>query len=373
MPSPFHYIRFGVGSSYRVFNPGAIQAKEESPDASLSSLIAPNDRQKAGEVTLYVEDDIKLTDWINLNLGTHTTMFAVGDKRYFSLQPRVSSRILVGDWAVKSSYAEMRQNIHLLTNTSIGLPTDLWLPATERVRPQFSRQVALGLARSLFGDRVDFSVEGYYKTMNNIIEYKEGATFIGLDADWQDKVAIGNGRAYGVELFLHKKSGRASGWLGYTLSWSNRQFDDLNFSKRFPYRYDRRYDIGIAFNYRLSKGIDFSASWVYGTGNAISLPTATFLAETPRFGAGHSFFNLVSYYTQRNGVRMIPYHRLDISFRFYTRRGVDERFWTIGLYNAYNRRNPFYYFRDNDDLSNPVIKQISLFPLIPAISYTRSF
>ncbi len=372
VPSPFHYIRFGVGSSYRVFNPGTIQTKEESPDVSLNTLITPNDRQKAGEVTLYAEDDIKLTDWLKLNLGTHTTMFAVGDKRYFSLQPRVSSRVLVGDWAIKVSYAEMRQNIHLLTNTSIGLPTDLWLPATERVRPQFSRQVALGLGRPLFGDRVDFSVEGYYKTMNNIIEYKEGATFIGLDADWQDKIATGNGRAYGVEFFLHKKSGRASGWLGYTLSWSNRQFDELNFGKRFPYRYDRRHDIGMAFNYRLSKGIDFSATWVYGTGTSISLPAATFLAETPRFGAGSSFFNLVSYYTQRNGVRMRPYHRLDFSFRFYTRRGIDERFWTIGVYNAYNRRNPFYYFRDND-LSNPVIKQISLFPVIPAISYTRSF
>ncbi len=373
VPSPAHYIRFGAGSSYRIFNPGAIQLKEEGAGTSLNSLILPNARQEAAEFNLYAGDDVRVSDWFKINLGVHSALFSVNNKQYFSLQPRVSSRILVGDWAVKSSYAEMRQNIHLLTNTSIGLPTDLWLPATARVRPQFSRQVALGLARSFAGGLIDFSVEGYYKSMNNIIEYKEGATFIGLDADWQDRVDIGNGRAYGVEFFLHKKSGRASGWFGYTLSWSDRQFDKLNFGKRFAYRYDRRHDIGIAFNYRLSRAIDFSTTWVYGTGSAISLPAATFPAEKPQYNGAFRFFGEASHYTQRNGVRMGSYHRLDFSFRFYTRRGIDENFWTLGLYNAYHRQNPFYYFRDNDNSGNPVIKQVSLFPLIPAISYTRSF
>jgi hypothetical protein len=373
VPSPFHYIRFGVAANYRTFNPGAIQFKAEGGDNPVDNLILPSQQQEAFEINAYGEDDVKLNDWIKLNLGLHAVLFAVGSEEYASIQPRFSGRVLLEDWAVKASYAEMRQHIHLLTNSGIGLPTDLWLPATARVRPQLSRQFALGLSRSLLDNRVDLSLEAYYKTMDNLITYKEGASFIGIDRDWQNKVEIGSGRSYGLELFLHKKTGRASGWLGYTLSWSDRLFDNLNSGKRYPYRYDRRHDVGIVFTYRLSDGIDFSSTWVYGTGNSISLPAATFQVERPQIGSLWRWYDEASYYPQRNGVRMGAYHRLDLGFRFYTRRGDSERFWSIGLYNAYSRRNPFYYFRDEDEQGRRTIKQVSLFPLIPAVSYTRSF
>ena len=289
IPSPFHYIRFGLSVNHRSFNPGAIQQKNQSDDVDRDELITPNQRQKAIELTGYMEDDWKLNDWLKVNLGDHSTLFIVDDTQYFSLQPRLALRALIGDWAFKTSYAEMRQNIHLLTNAGVGMPTDLWLPATKKVQPQKSRQVALGVSRELLNGAVELSMEGYFKKMDNLIAYQEGASFLGFDKDWQNKIEIGKGRSYGAEFFLHKKAGRTNGWIGYTLSWSNREFEKLNFGRSFPYRFDRRHDIAVAFTHRLSDGIDFSGAWVYGTGNSISLPTATFPVSKPQMPIDPSY------------------------------------------------------------------------------------
>ncbi len=369
-PNPNHNIKFGGGATTHTFSPGAAHFKTSATDASgLDTLVTPTQRQDAIEASLFAEDDLKLTEEIKINAGIHTSMFSTNGRTYKSVQPRLSARLMLNDWAFKCSYATMSQYIHLLSNVGIGLPTDLWVPATDRVKPQESKQFAFGLAQSLKNNEYEVSLESYYKTMDNLIEYKNGADFLGLDTDWQDKIEAGSGRSYGLELFLQKKHGLLTGWLGYTLSWSNRQFEGLNFGQRFQYRYDRRHDTALVFNYQLSNSIELSGTWIYGTGNAITLPIASY----PSVNLIHDYSEEIEYYPQRNNVRMRAYHRMDLGIRFIKRKGNRERVLTIGIYNMYSRKNPFFYFFSDNRQGDPVIKQASLFPIIPAISYTFGF
>ena len=378
IPNPAHYIRFGGSSTLHTYSPGAAQIKVNPADG------APEDTTLAAQVTdaleysLYGEDEVLLTDRLKANVGLHTSGFLVNDEFYTSWQPRVSMRYLLpSDWAVKASYALMRQYIHLLSNSTVGLPTDLWLPATERVRPQWSRQFGVGLARQL-KDQYEFSLEGYYKTMTNLIEYREGASFLvgfGENEDWQDKVEIGRGWSYGTELFVQKKRGRTTGWIGYTLSWTKRRFDRLNQGRAFPYRYDRRHDFALVLTHQLKQSTNFSLTWVYGTGNAATLPVARYYGYHERSVGGRE--HVLPYETQiygdRNSYRMSAFHRLDLGFNFGDKHG-----FSFGVYNAYNRKNPYFiYFDDDYDPNTTDIKrrakQVSLFPLLPWLNYRFKF
>jgi len=373
LPNPRHFIKFGGNVIRHTFNPGVVQFKMSGEDmASIDTLVAPVAKHIAMEASGYIEDDFKLTSALKMNLGIHASLFSVNKKLYSSIEPRVSVRYLLGNWAIKSSYANMTQYIHLLTNSGIGLPTDLWVPATDKVKPQQSKQIGLGIARSLKKGLVELSVEGYYKTMNNLIEYKEGSGFLGLDTDWQNKIEFGEGRSYGVEFFLQKKSGKTTGWLGYTLSWSDRKFEELNFGKRFPFRYDRRHDIALVLNHSISSKIELSCNWIYGTGNAISLGTARYQGAGSLAEPTKSYYHQeITYYNQRNGFRMVAYHRLDIGVRFIGGKNRN-RIFSIGIYNAYSRKNPFFYYFDEKE-DRRVLKQVSLFPIIPSISYSWKF
>ena len=383
IPNPTHYIRFGGSGTLHTYSPGAAQIKINPADG------APEDTTLAAQITdaleysLYGEDDVHLTDRLKANVGLHTSGFLVNDEFYTSLQPRVSTRYLLpSDWAVKASYALMRQYIHLLSNSTVGLPTDLWLPATERVRPQRSRQFGLGLARRL-QDQYEFSLEGYYKTMTNLIEYREGANFLvgfGESEDWQDKVEIGRGWSYGAELFVQKKRGRTTGWIGYTLSWTKRRFEGLNGGRTFPYRYDRRHDLALVLSRQLTPSTHCSLTWVYGTGNAATLPVAWHYGSRERFVGGRETWiphHILPYETQiygdRNSYRMAAFHRLDLGFNFGDKHGFG-----LGVYNAYNRKNPYFiYFDDDYDPNTAEVqrraKQVSLFPLLPWVNYQFKF
>ena len=196
-----------------------------------------------------------------MNLGIHASGFLVEGTFYNSVQPRIGLRYLLGnDWAVKASFSTMAQYINLLTNESLSLPTDLWVPSTKHIKPQTSWQPAIGIAKTLWKE-YEFSVESYYKNMNNVISYKEGVSFLGLENDWQDKVTQGKGESYGAEIFLQKKRGKTTGWLGYTLSWTNRQFDDINGGKTYPFKYDRRHDLELVVTHKISKNIKLSGTW----------------------------------------------------------------------------------------------------------------
>jgi hypothetical protein len=343
-------------------------------------------KRYAREYSVYAEDDIKLTGRLKTNIGLHWSAFAVGGKFYSELQPRVAARYLITpQLSAKASYSRMAQYVHLLTNSNIGLPTDLWVPTTERLRPQTSDQIAAGLAQS-FGEKYEISLEGYYKTMNRVLEYREGAGFFDIGDSWEHKILQGNGHGYGVELFARKITGSFTGWLGYTLAWSNRKFDGLNGGNRFPYKYDRRHDVSVALTKRFSKKIELSGTWVFGSGNCVTPPIGVYDVGHPIIGEGvssiyasHSWNrnpNRVYDYGERNGYRMRAYHRLDLSISFIKEKKWGERRWVLGVFNAYNRRNPFFLdVEENSHGMNREYKhvQYSLFPVIPSVSYSFKF
>lgn len=359
-PHPNHNIRAGLGGVAHTYKPGAQQIKQTGSEASDTTIgIKPIYAQ---EYDAYIEDDMRITNRLKANVGVHFTGFAVRDQFFTSIQPRVALRYLISDdLSFKASYAQMNQFIHLLTNSSVGLPTDLWVPATDVVPPMKSHQAAAGFAYT-HRKGYEFTVEGYYKTMDNVIEYKEGASFLNTTTSWEDKIESGKGYSYGAEFFIQKKQDRFTGMLGYTVSWTNRQFENLNNGEMFPYRYDRRHDFKVAGVYKITERIEFSAEWLYGTGNAITLPIAVY--EGPD--------GPVTVYGERNGFRMPAYHRGDVSIKFSKQMKRHERAWVIGVYNVYNRKNPFFIYKDTFAYQTK-FKQISLFPIIPSISYQFKF
>jgi outer membrane receptor for ferrienterochelin and colicin len=370
IPHVDHYIRFGAGETYHTFTPGVNQLKMNDVQINLDTTFG-SQKKFAHEYFAYIEDDFVITPLLKVNTGIHFSGFQVSDKPYFSIQPRVSTRYLLSEnSSLKASYSRMTQFIHLLSNTSIGLPTDLWLPVTDTIKPLYSNQVALGYAHT-FKNKYSFSTEIYYKTMQNIIEYKEGASFLGTDKDWQQKVEMGKGWAYGLEMFIEKKSGKTTGWVGYTLSWSNRQFENLNFGKTFPYRYDRRHDVSVAVTHRFNEKVDVGLVWVYGTGNAVTLGMEKYNYSQTEYG--YTSMQEIEHITERNNYRMPAYHRLDIGVNMHKKKKLWERTWSIGVYNIYNRMNPFYIYFSYNDNNEKVLKQISLFPFIPSFTYSFKF
>jgi len=369
MPTPNHYVKFGVSETYHTFTPGVNQFKISNDIEEIDTAFGSR-KQYAHEFHGYIEDDLKLGARLKANIGLHYSGFLVNKKFYGNFEPRLSCRLLLSEKvSVKGSYGYMAQYLHLLTNPSIGLPTDLWVPVTDKILPQLSHQVALGFA-STVKNKYEISVEGYYKTMSNLIDYKEGVSFLGGDEDWQEKVTIGKGWSYGIELLLEKKIGKTSGWLGYTISWTDRQFDELNFGEKFPYKYDRRHDVGAAVTHKFNDKIDIGLVWVYGTGNAVTLGLERYnlVDNLSPFGKVE-----IQHIESRNNYREPAYHRLDIGVNFHKDKKWGEATWSFGLYNSYNRKNPFYLYFSWDNTNNRVLKQMSIFPLIPSISYAFKF
>ncbi|MEZ4685629.1 MAG: TonB-dependent receptor plug domain-containing protein [Bacteroidia bacterium] len=395
-PSPSHNLRFGAGMTRHRFVPGQLGFKIEDPEIKLDTTLAEQ-LATTWEGGLYAEDEIRLGERFSANIGGHLAFYKEKNLQYISPQLRLAARYqLQSSNRRERLFVQMTQFLHLLTNSGIGLPIDLWVPATDEVGPQHSIQAAGGFAASLWKDKFEFSVEGYYKKMTGLIEYKEGSSFFvgqSNSADWQSQVETGGqGEAYGLEVFLQKKRGKTTGWIGYTLSWNNRQFENLNGGKVYPYRYDRRHDISLVLSHTLSENITVGANWVFGTGNAITLPNGGYgytdvlgnrsWANNPAWGSFSRLFsgaaNGVSIYEEgRNGFRMQAYHRLDASISFHKQKRHGERTWTISFYNAYNRLNPLaYYFGSVENEfgdRTEELRKLSLFPIIPSVSYSFKF
>ncbi|GJM61815.1 TonB-dependent receptor [Persicobacter diffluens] len=364
IPSPQHYIRFGMQSVFHRFRPGVFDLDGDEDLAEIN--IKGSDQVNSMEYTAYVEDEWKIHERFSANFGVNATFNYVQDHWYPSIQPRVSARYLVNrDWSWKASYAQMNQNLHLLTSSAFGLPTDLWVPVTQRVKPQEGHQWALGTAFSK--GKLEYSLEGYYKKMNNVVEYREGASFFNFNGNWEDLVTSGQAWSYGLELLIQKKVGKTTGWLGYTWSKSMRQFDDINLGDAFPYKYDRRHDISLVVNHELGKKWSLSGTFVYGTGNAISLPVRQL---QPPADAGYG--GEINEYGGRNSFRMPAYHRMDLSLTHTKQKRWGERSWVISVYNVYNRKNVFFVDPFYSSWSGGY-DAVTLFPIIPSISYNFKF
>ena len=362
-PLEKHNIKFGTTYTYHIFTPDVLVL--ESTDFDTNMGAPPT---LAHELNTYLEDSWDIVSWLRANIGANYTVFHVNGMTYQSLQPRLGLRYLANEHlSFKTGYAHMTQYIHLLSNSNVSMPNDLWVPATEKVQPMKSDQIALGAFYNV-DEIAEFSVEGYYKYMQNLIEYKDGASYMFAGETWDNMVCSGDGWSYGVEFMARRTVGKLTGWVAYTWSKTERLFDregqSLNNGKVFPAKYDRRHDISIVMNYKINEKIDLSATWVFSTGNAMTLGLQNYKP------LGGYEMDYLTYLESRNNYRMPNYHRLDLSANFNRKFKRGERTINLSVYNAYNRQNPYMLYQNG---SGTKLKQLSVFQLIPSIAYTYKF
>ena len=391
-PYTGHKLKFGGIYTYHKFTPSVVSGKQDS------TVFNPNNAQiKYGhEAALYVQDDWEVNEKIKINVGLRyswfqqtgpykiyqtddngnridSTVFGGGKavKTYGGLEPRFTVRYALNDeTSIKGSVTRNLQYIHLVSNAGTTLPTDIWVPSTYKVKPQISWLYAAGLFKNFKDNMYETSVELYYKRMQNQIEYKEGYTPNSLD-DTENSFAFGKGWSYGAEFFVNKTKGRLTGWVGYTLSWTWRKFPALNFGEKYPAKYDRRNDMSVVAIYELNKKWKLSASFVFGTGNAATLPQRFYIINGI----------LTQEYSRINEYRLPAYHRLDFAAIMTPKKNLKRKWkseWVFSVYNLYNRKNPYFvYFDQTGSPYNGTLeiqaKQVSLFPVIPAITWNVKF
>ncbi|MEO6650981.1 MAG: TonB-dependent receptor plug domain-containing protein [Chitinophagaceae bacterium] len=298
--------------------------------------------------------------------------------KYFYPEPRFNILYKLSNTSsMKMSYTRTIQYLHLATTSAATFPSDLWIPSSRVVKPSIARQLAMGYFKNFAGNTWEASVETYYKVMNNQLEFKPGAQLL-LNQNLEGEMIFGAGKAYGIEIFLQKKLGKLTGWIGYTLSRTERKFAALNQGKAFPYRYDRLHDLSIVASYPLSAKWEASAVFVYGTGNALTIPTGRFtynLGFNPV--SQEPLFTNINQYDKVNDYRMPPYHRLDISFTYTPKPFSTRRYkssWNLSIYNVYNRSNPYFvYFEADESLQTIKGKEVYLFPIVPSVTWNFKF
>ncbi len=382
LPNPDHHLRFGGGAVYHRFRPGVAALSSNSelslPDEVLTDEFLDslnNQWIRSYELHAFVEDEWHIGQKWLANIGFRASGQIVGNQFYRALEPRFGLRYQLSTrWALKVAYSRMTQYLHLLTNTGIGLPNDLWVPSSERVKPQQSWQTVLGLEHRV-RNWFDIGLEAYYKKLDHIIAFQEGSTISFIDAgNYENNVAVGEGWAYGAELFLQREQGNTRSWFSYTLAWANRQFEDINLGRRFPFRYDRRHNLKLVLVQRLSEKWELSANWVYGTGLATTLPVSEYIFNMPSFFLA----TLATNFGEKNSLRLPAYHRLDVGANYRFGKSKWQPMLSFGIYNVYNRQNPLYYrlSRDNRDPFRPRESrylQATILPILPYISYSIQF
>lgn len=396
-PDPRHDVKFGPAYTYHTFRPGVISLNQKGSYSEIPDMNS-DISQKVGQVPIctheasaYIEDNWSVTGWLKANLGFRTSLYGVEGKTYYSFEPRLSARALITDrFSFKASYSEMSQYIHLLCNSNLSLPSDLWVPVTRNIKPMRSRQAAAGACYDM--GMYEFSMEGYCKTMDNVLEYRDGASYFGTGTGWEEKVCMGRGWSYGLELMAQKKIGKTTGWVGYTLSRAMRKFDRegmiINGGNPFPAKYDRRHDLSATVTHRFSKRFDLNATFVLASGNCGSLGFDEYMTdEISGFGPESGFRQSVSasYLPNRNNYRMPVYNRMDIGCNFYIENGRRHKgtsIWNVSIYNVYSHKNPFLVVVNSESEFDydklvwkvwPVLKKVSIFPIMPSVSYTYKF
>ena len=343
------------------------------------------------ESAVYANNTQKIGDRLEVNYGLRLSMFNVlggsnyynidrkgkildtlkyakGDivETYINLEPRLSlAYTLTPSVSVKAAYSRNTQNMHLLSNATTSSPTDRWVSSSNIIKPEIADQVSLGYFQNFADNKYEFSVETYYKSMQNQVDYRDGAQLSANDAV-EKELLFGKGRAYGLEFLLKKKTGTFTGWIAYTLAKTERQVEGINNGAWYNARQDRTHDIAVVGIYQLNKKWTLSATWVYQTGNATTFPSGKYTSNN----------QIYYYYTERNGYRMPAYHRLDVSA---TKQLKKRKRWeselSFGVYNLYGRENAYSIdFRTNkDDPTKTEAVQTSLFKYIPSFSYNFKF
>lgn len=390
--TPEHKIKFGALYTYHTFIPSVLNGNQDS------IVFEPNNavNKYANEMAMYLQDDWEVSKKIKLNYGFRYSSFQqVGKyttyitdvngnrldsavykkgqsvKSYGGLEPRATLRYSINDNnSIKAAVTRNIQYIHLVTNSGNTLPTDLWVPSTLKVKPQLSWQYSIGYFKNLKNGMFETSVELYYKNMDNQIEYREGYTPNTLK-DAEDDFVFGKGWSYGSEFFINKVKGRFTGWIGYTLSYTFRKFKDLNDGNTYPARYDRRHDASVVAMYELNKKWKLSGVFVYGTGQATTLPERFYFVNGV----------LTQEYSTINKYRLAAYHRIDFAATYTPQPKKVRKYkssWVFSIYNAYSRMNPYFvYFDQEGSLANNNLKisakQVSLFPIIPSVTWNFKF
>ncbi|OQA12021.1 MAG: TonB-dependent Receptor Plug Domain protein [Bacteroidetes bacterium ADurb.Bin397] len=407
-PSILHNVRFGVNYTYHIFTPSNVSARSGETEFDLGEIV----KLYSHEGAVYVNDEWDISEKLAVNVGVRYTHFnqvgpftryILNEKRevsdtieyksgqsiqmYNNIEPRLSGKYVLGKTSsVKASVTQNYQYIHLASLSSVSLPTDVWVPSSTLVKPQIGWQYALGYFRNFKDNLWETSIEVYYKDMKNQVEYREGAQpDEDIKNNQDNNFVFGEGWSYGAEFFVKKTKGRWNGWVGYTLAWTERKFVDLNDGKIYPAKYDRRHDVSIVLTYELNKKWTFGATWVYATGNSLTLPESRLFLNGPvdlaqLFANGGSTSGQIYYgYGDRNSYRQIPYHRLDISATLKVQKNKKfESSWNFSVFNVYNRYNPYFiYFDDFIDEETGEFrlqaKQVSLFPIIPSVTYNFKF
>ncbi|UOG76260.1 TonB-dependent receptor [Hymenobacter tibetensis] len=378
-PNDKHAMKFGVQATTHRFGVGRLQAGASDGRFNIGSDV----NYRGQEAAVYASDNFKPSDKWQFEYGLRVTGFQSGSDAYGGLEPRGSARYsLTPKTSLKASYALMYQYVHLVTNSGATLPTDIWYPSRLSVKPQRSQQVATGASFLLGDGKYLLTNEVYYKWAQNQVDFKDGAQLF-VNPDLDSEFLFGKGWAYGNELYLEKKTGRTTGWIGYTLSWSKRQFPPqrgttgINGGSVFYPNYDRRHNLTAVLLHQLNERVNLTGSFVFTSGNATTLPAGRFAVQDV-FGGEVA---AVPVYPDRNSYRLASYNRLDLGvvWRMKPNRWFPESDLTFSVYNAYNRRNPYFVYFDQiqEDDDAPVTgyraRQVSLFPVIPAVTYNFKF
>jgi outer membrane receptor for ferrienterochelin and colicin len=396
VPNAMNTILMGAMVTYHESRPNAVQFQQDIINVKRTT------KAPGLETALYIEDEINIKNRLRINPGFRLNVFTVPQKTYVLPEPRLNiSCNFRKDLVMKASYAMMNQYMILLSPSTIGLPNDLWVPITKNIRPQRSQQVALGMVYEPKKLGMTFSVEGYYKKMDHIIAYLPGASFMNDIEDvldgrfdeqaniyWESKTTPGQGWAYGVEFMARKSVGKFTGWVAYTLSWAQQQFNELNFGEKFWARYDRRHDVSVVLMYSPTKRINLSLTWVYATGNALTLPDETYQAvgvtnflhnfhAPPEFCGNWWGYFYAENFGSKNSFRMDPFHHLDIAAQFIRPHKKNKRFesiFEVSIYNVYNYKNPFIYMVNSSYFNDTrQLAKMSIFPIIPSFTYSFRF
>lgn len=361
-------LRFGVSAIYHRFTVGEFGVSAEFTD------IKDGQKIQAGEFGAYLSHTWQANNWLQMVSGIRNSTFHTTSKTYTNPEPRLALKANINSRStIKVSYARMFQYLHLVSSSAASLPTDVWYPSEKGILPQRSDQVSLGFHQSIAQDRFFTSIESYYKWIGNAIDFRDGAQLF-ANPNLRSEFVFGKGWAYGIEAYVEKKKGKTTGWIGYTLAWSWRQFDKINYGIPFHPRYDRRHDISIVIMHALTKRISLSGTWIYGTGNYATIAGG-------RFAFQDALPNQISAtpdYLRRNDFQMPPTHRLDLGLVWKLKTIKWESDITFSLYNAYSRRNPFFIFYEEvqSGSGQPVSYQptlVSLFPILPAVTYNFKF